>query len=155
MYESGLVEINRESWYNVNDYSQWSSIQMKIDLSKYNDYEIFIRDGKECFLDKTKHILRIATPEEKIRQRIVDFLHDEMAIPYAAMETEIPVSYFVAGEKGRMDVVVYGLKEGQRCPVMVVECKAEEIEMTEAVYIQAKRYSEIIDIPERRVLFFL
>ena len=147
MYESGLVEINRESWYNVNDYSQWSSIQMKIDLSKYNDYEIFIRDGKECFLDKTKHILRIATPEEKIRQRIVDFLHDEMAIPYAAMETEIPVSYFVAGEKGRMDVVVYGLKEGQRCPVMVVECKAEEIEMTEAVYIQAKRYSEIIDIP--------
>lgn len=70
-----------------------------------------------------------------------------MAIPYAAMETEIPVSYFVAGEKGRMDVVVYGLKEGQRCPVMVVECKAEEIEMTEAVYIQAKRYSEIIDIP--------
>lgn len=120
---------------------------MRIELSKYSDNEIFIRDGKECFFDKTKHVLRIATPEEKIRQRVVDFLHNEMAIPYAAMETEIPVSYFVAGEKGRMDIVVYGLKDGQRCPAMVVECKAKKVEMTENVYIQAKRYAEIIDIP--------
>ena len=120
---------------------------MKIDLKKYDNFDIFVRDGKECFLDRTKHILRICTPEENIRQRMVEFLHDKMAIPYTAMETEIPVSYFVAGEKGRMDIVVYGLKEGQRCPAMVVECKAEAITLTEVVYIQAKRYSEIIDIP--------
>ena len=120
---------------------------MKLDLDKYKDFDIFMRDGKECFLDKTKHILRIATPEEKIRQRMVDFLHDRMNIPYTAIETEIPVSYFVAGEKGRMDIVVYGLKEGQRCPAMVVECKANDVVLTEDVYIQAKRYSEIIDIP--------
>lgn len=120
---------------------------MKLDLEKYNEFDIFIRDGKACYLDKTKHLLRYITPEEKIRQKMVEFLHNKMNIPYAAMETEIPVSYFVPGEKGRMDIVVYGLKDGQRCPVMVVECKAEAVALTEDVYIQAKRYSEIIDIP--------
>ena len=120
---------------------------MKLDLKKNENFDIFVRNGKECFLDKTKHILRICTPEENIRQRMIEFLHETMEVPYPAMETEIPVSYFVAGEKGRMDIVVYGLKEGQRCPVMVVECKAEAITLTEDVYIQVKRYSEIIDIP--------
>ena len=60
---------------------------MKIDLKKYDNFDIFVRDGKECFLDRTKHILRICTPEENIRQRMVEFLHDKMAIPYTAMET--------------------------------------------------------------------
>lgn len=120
---------------------------MKINLNNYNNLDRFIRNGKECIFDKTKQLLRIATPEEEIRQRIIEFLHGEMSIPYKAMETEIPVSYFVAGERGRMDIVVYGLKDGQRCPAMVIECKSANIHLTEDVYIQAKTYSEIIDIP--------
>lgn len=120
---------------------------MKIDLSKYSEFEKYTRDGKECYFDKTKQQLRYITPEETVRQRIVEFLHDVMSVPYSAMETEIPLSYFVDGEKGRMDIVIYGLKEGQRCPAMVVECKAVNIELTDEVFDQVKRYSEIIDIP--------
>lgn len=120
---------------------------MKIDLKKYNDLNRFIRNGKVCIFDKTKQLLRIATPEEEIRQRVIELLYAEMLIPYKAMETEIPISYFVAGGRGRMDIVVYGLKEGQRCPAMVVECKSANVPLTEDVYIQAKKYAEIIDIP--------
>lgn len=120
---------------------------MKLDLQKYNELNRFVRDGKECIFDRTKHLLRIATPEEEIRQRVVEFLNDVMKIPYKAMETEIPVSYFMEGAKGRMDIVVYGLKDNLRYPAMVVECKAATVHFTEDLYIQAKRYSETIDIP--------
>lgn len=120
---------------------------MKLDLQKYNNLNRYVRNGKECIFDKTKQILRNATPEEEIRQRVVEFLNDKMEIPFKAMETEIPVCYFIDGARGRMDVVVYGLKDNQRYPIMVVECKAAAIHMTENVYIQAKKYSEVIDIP--------
>lgn len=120
---------------------------MKINLKNYNNLNRFIRNDKECIFDKTKQILRIATPEEEVRQRVIEFLYSKMLIPYKAMETEIPVSYFIAGGKGRMDIVVYGLKQNQRYPVMVIECKSAVVDLTEEVYVQAKRYSELIDIP--------
>ena len=120
---------------------------MKLELSNYNNLDRYIRNGKECIFDKTKQLLRIATPEEEIRQRVIEFLHDKMLIPYKAIETEIPVSYFVQGAKGRMDILIYGLKEGLRYPIMVIECKSVNIHLTEEVYTQAKNYSEIIDIP--------
>lgn len=120
---------------------------MNMDIKEYNNLKRYFRNGKECIFDKTKHLLRIATPEEEIRQRVVEFLFDKMKIPYQAMETEIPVSYFVPGGRGRMDIVVYGICNEQRRPIMVVECKAASICLTEEVYLQAKGYSEIIDIP--------
>lgn len=120
---------------------------MKPDLQKYNELDRFVRDGKECIFDKTKHLLKIATPEEEIRQRVIAFLNDKMKIPYKSMETEVSVSYFLEGAKGRMDIVVYGLKENQRYPAMVVECKSAKVHFTEDLYIQAKKYSESVDIP--------
>ena len=120
---------------------------MLINLNHYTKFDKYIRNGKECFLDKTKHLLRIATPEEEVRQRVIEFLNDVMQIPYTAIETEIPVSYFVEGQKGRMDIVVYGIKDSLRYPVLVIECKANDVQLTDEVYNQVKRYSEVIDIP--------
>lgn len=120
---------------------------MKINIEKYPLPKKYIRSGKECILDRVKHILRPATPEEIVRQRIIEYLNKELQIPYEAIETEIPLSYFVKGAKGRMDIVVYGMIEDEKYPIMVVECKAPSILLTDEVYKQAKNYSEIVDIP--------
>lgn len=54
---------------------------MKIDLTKYNKPERYLRKQKECIIDRVNNCLRPATPEEDVRQRVLEFLHEEMKIP--------------------------------------------------------------------------
>lgn len=120
---------------------------MKLNIEKYPLPQRYIRSGKECILDSVKHIFRPVTPEEIIRQKVLEYLNKELNIPYEAMETEVPLCHFVKGAKGRMDIVIYGIVNNERFPIMVVECKAPDILLTDDVYDQAKNYAEIIDIP--------
>ena len=120
---------------------------MNTDINyKYKTSERYVRNGSDCVMDKVKHILRPATPEEDVRQKTIDYLHQEMGIPYNAMETEVPVTYFKKGQKGRMDIVIYGEKEGARIPIMVVETKAPQIPLLDDVYLQAHRYATQVGI---------
>ena len=120
---------------------------MELNTEKYPFPQIYIRSGRECILDSVKHIFRPATPEEIVRQKIIEYLNKELDIPYQAIETEVPLCHFVKGAKGRMDIVIYGVINAERFPIMVVECKAPDVLLTDDVYEQAKNYAEIVDIP--------
>lgn len=120
---------------------------MELNTEKYPFPQIYIRSGRECILDSVKHIFRPATPEEIVRQKIIEYLNKELDIPYQAIETEVPLCHFVKGAKGRMDIVIYGVINAERFPIMVVECKALDVLLTDDVYEQAKNYAEIVDIP--------
>ena len=120
---------------------------MKADILNRTPPEKYKRNDTACVLDRVKHILRPATPEEDVRQKTICFLHEEMNIPYDAMDTEIPLMYFVKGQRGRMDIVVYGDVNNNRIPVMVVETKAPTVPLTDDVYLQAQRYAKIVKIP--------
>ena len=116
-------------------------------INKMPEPELFQRNGKVCYFDKISKQLRIKTPEETVRQKLIEFLHEQLQIPFEAMEIEVPMSYFQKGTKGRMDLVVYGVSENERVPVMVIECKAPFVILTDEVYKQANRYAEIVDSP--------
>ena len=120
---------------------------MKIDLNIYQDPKVYYREGKECYLDFVNNCLRPVTPEEYVRQKILLFLHDKMEIPFNAMETEVNLSHYKKGLKGRIDVTIDALCEGYRKTLMVIECKASDVELTEEVFIQAENYAIKVDAP--------
>lgn len=75
---------------------------------------------------------------------MVQYLLNEMNIPNEMIEIEVPMSYFRKGARGRADIIVYGTSETARVPVLIVECKAPHIPLTDDVFDQVVTYDEII-----------
>ncbi len=81
------------------------------------------------------------TPEEEVRQWFIGVLAETMKVPVHLMMSE---AGFMLGEKKfRADILVYGRKAQ---PLMVVECKRPEVELTREVLDQAIRYNMALDV---------
>ena len=117
---------------------------LKIDLQQYKLPGSYRRGGRECFLDPVRQRLIVQTPEEIVRQQMVEFLCEELKVPRHCIELEIPMSDFEKGAKGRADIVVFTLEEDYRYPVLVVECKAPSIQLIDDVFEQVAEYNEIL-----------
>ncbi len=122
---------------------------MKIDLSKYENPKIIQKDGKLQIYDKLKGIYRVVSPdqrsEEYVRQKIIEYLNHELNINYQAIDIEESEAHYHENNQ-RMDLLISGMSDKKEL-LMVVECKAETVELTEDVYIQAKGYAERLNIP--------
>ena len=81
------------------------------------------------------------TPEEEVRQWFISVLHEGMKVPEHMMGSEVFLSW--NGRDYRADIVVY---DRQAHPLMVVECKRPEVELTQAVVDQAIRYNNALDV---------
>lgn len=103
--------------------------------------------GKLYYIDPVSRKRRLPTPEEKVRQRIILFLHYDLGIPYDAMAIEISLGRFWKRATGRMDIAVYSKDPQQKRPILVVECKAEHILLTEHVFRQVDNYAAALNIP--------
>ena len=82
------------------------------------------------------------TPEERVRQWFISVLHDAMQVPYAMMNSE--VSLQLGDKKMRSDIVVFAR---DLRPMMVVECKRPDVELTREVADQIFRYNYVMDVP--------
>ena len=81
------------------------------------------------------------TPEERVRQWFIGVLTTQMQVPMHMMMSEVG---FKLGEKPfRADVLVYDRKLQ---PVVIVECKRPEVELTMEVLDQAVRYNMVLDV---------
>lgn len=85
------------------------------------------------------------TPEERVRQWFITILHDTMKVPMHMMMSEVGMKYGEGPEKKefRADIVVYDRRPG---PMMVVECKRPDVELTREVLEQALRYDMVLDV---------
>lgn len=81
------------------------------------------------------------TPEEQVRQWCIGVLAQKMRIPYHMMMSE--VAFKLGGKSMRSDIVVYDRKAR---PLMVVECKRPEVDLTREVLDQAVRYNMVLDV---------
>ena len=83
----------------------------------------------------------VLTPEEKVRQWCIGVLASGVGVPMHMMMSEVG---FKLGEKPfRADVLVYDRKLQ---PVVIVECKRPEVELTMEVLDQAVRYNMVLDV---------
>ncbi|PZX20702.1 type I restriction and modification enzyme subunit R-like protein [Breznakibacter xylanolyticus] len=101
------------------------------------------KDGlKRMIFDVFRKKWVTLTPEEWVRQNFVRFLVEHRQYPCALIGIEVMV--IVNGLKQRADVIVYD-RQGQ--PVMIVECKATSVPLTNQVFDQAARYNLIHKVP--------
>lgn len=81
------------------------------------------------------------TPEERVRQWCIGVLRDKMGVPVHMMMSE---AGFKLGDKQfRADILVY---DRQARPLMVVECKRPEVELSQEVLDQAIRYNMVLNV---------
>ena len=93
------------------------------------------REGKDVVFDPLRRRFVALTPEEEVRQKTLFLLVEHLGAPAGRVAVEY--SFKVNGLDKRADAVVFG-NDGQ--PLMVVECKAASVALTDAVLDQAVRY---------------
>ena len=81
------------------------------------------------------------TPEEEVRQWFISVLHEGMKVPEHMMMSEVSLSW--NGLDYRADLIVY---DRQAHPLLVVECKRPEVDLTQEVVDQAIRYNNALDV---------
>lgn len=81
------------------------------------------------------------TPEEKVRQWFIGVLKERMKVPEYMMMSEVAMKF--GGKDFRADILVYGR---DTAPLMVVECKREDVPMSREVLEQALRYNLVLNV---------
>ena len=109
------------------------------------DFRIKKEAGKEFIFDVLRKKWLVLTPEEWVRQNFVQYLIRVKNYPATliALEKEIQLGEL----KKRFDVLIY---DTAHQPWMMIECKAAEVKLDDAVLQQALRYN--ISVP---VLFII
>ena len=105
------------------------------------------RKDKTYVFDPLRKKYVLLTPEEEVRQKVLYLLVEHLGVPSGLVAVEYSVK--VNGLDKRADAVVFG-KEGQ--PLMIVECKAASVKITEKVLDQAIRYHSTLQ-PKFLLLF--
>lgn len=93
------------------------------------------KEGKEYILDKVRKKWVRLTPEEWVRQNILQYLIQIKNYPAALLAIEKEI--FIGEVKKRCDIIVY--KDTQ--PWMIIECKQPQVALTEDTLMQAIRYN--------------
>lgn len=81
------------------------------------------------------------TPEERVRQWCIGVLAKSLEVPMHMMMSEVGIR--LGDKQMRCDIMVY---DRQARPLMVVECKRPEVELTAEVLDQAVRYNMVLNV---------
>ncbi len=93
-----------------------------------------LQDGTEIF-DRIRKKWLLLTPEEWVRQNMINWLNKVQLVPLAFIAVERML--MVGDSKRRFDIVVYSRKHE---PWLLVECKAMDVVLNEATLQQALGY---------------
>lgn len=96
------------------------------------------RDGKTFILDKVRRKWVRLTPEEWVRQHLLRALAD-LGYPPGLTAVEKTFDYY--GRMWRADVAVF---DRHQKPLLLAECKAPRVPVSEAVFDQMARYNVVI-----------
>jgi len=96
--------------------------------------------SKQIFDSIRKRFVAL-TPEEWVRQHVISYLINEKNFPASLMAVEMPLKLNKLPK--RADVVAFN-KDGK--PVVLVECKAPAVAVSQASFDQAARYCLPTDI---------
>ena len=93
------------------------------------------KEGRTQVFDPLRRRYVALMPEEEIRQKVLYLLVEHLHVPAGLVAVEYSIK--VNGLDKRADAVVF---DTEGCPLMVVECKAPSVALTQAVLEQALRY---------------
>ena len=100
-----------------------------------NWFNTIMEDDRVKVFDPIRKIYCALTPEEEVRQKTLYYLVEQKKYPSGLIAVEYSIK--VNNLPKRCDIVVFN-KEAK--PMMIVECKAESVPITQKVLDQAVRY---------------
>lgn len=98
-------------------------------------------EGGPVVFDPSRRRWVALTPEEWVRQHFLLHLVHDLGCPLSLISAEKTIT--LHGLTKRADIVVHGAK-GE--PIALVECKAPEVKLTQAVFDQAARYNIVFRV---------
>lgn len=101
-------------------------------------FKITQRDDVYFIFDEIRKKHLVLTPEEWVRQHFIRFLLKEKSFPSALLQIEGGLS--LNQTRKRSDILVYN-NAGEK--IMVIECKAPSVAITQATFDQAARYNSV------------
>jgi hypothetical protein len=106
------------------------------------EFKLRLHEGAQQVWDIVRKRWVVLTPEEWVRQHLIHFLHTEKQVPLTLMGIEKKL--VVHGMTRRTDVVVYN-KQGK--PVLICECKEQQVKLAQNTMDQAARYNIALQVP--------
>ena len=108
---------------------------------KYPPFDVRVRNGigQTSIFDALRKKWLVLTPEEWVRQHLLNYLVHEKKYPASIIAIEKEIS--LNDVKKRFDVVVYNK---QKQPALIIECKAPFIELDKTVIEQVQRYNLVL-----------
>jgi predicted type IV restriction endonuclease len=107
----------------------------KLNFQLYN-FRFKNNENKVSIFDEIRKKFIILTPEEWVRQHVVQFLLEEKKYPKSLINVEKVLK--INGLRKRYDVVVFN-SDGSI--FILIECKAPEIKIAQATFDQIARYN--------------
>lgn len=109
----------------------------KLNLPEYK-FRISATDGQKLIFDPLRKKMVVLTPEEWVRQNFIQFLINENSYPDSLIKIE--AGFKLNNRLRRSDILVYNRK-GE--PVLIVECKAPTVKISQSVFDQIARYNMV------------
>lgn len=109
-----------------------------------SQFDIKTRDanGRQEVLDIVRQRWVALTPEEWVRQNLIQYLHFTLRYPLELMQVEAAIT--LNGLTKRCDIVIY---DAAVRPIMIVETKKAEVPINQKVVDQACRYNIVLQVP--------
>lgn len=111
---------------------------MPLNLPEY-PFKVKKNGSRLSVFDRLRKRYVALTPEEWVRQHFVEYLIEAKQFPSALMANEVSLTQ--NGIKRRCDTLVAD-REGK--PLVIIEYKAPEIEITQQVFDQIVRYNMVL-----------
>ncbi|HEY9117776.1 MAG TPA: type I restriction enzyme HsdR N-terminal domain-containing protein [Roseivirga sp.] len=114
---------------------------LKLNLPAYQ-YRLENRGGKLFIFDPIRKKFIQLTPEEWVRQHILDHLINGLGYPASLTRVESGLKYNELQK--RSDILIY---DEQLKPLVLVECKAPDVALASQVVDQIATYNKICKAP--------
>lgn len=113
----------------------------ELNLPKYN-YKLKQQNGKTYIFDCIRKKYLVLTPEEWVRQNFIHFLINKKNIPRSLIVIEKGLKFNEMQK--RADVLVF---DGNKTPLVLIECKAASVKVTQETFYQIARYNMVFKVP--------
>ncbi|HOK38309.1 MAG: type I restriction enzyme HsdR N-terminal domain-containing protein [Bacteroidales bacterium] len=106
------------------------------------EFRFRIQENKTYIFDEIRKSWIVLSPEEWVRQNLLKFLIENYAYPSSLIAVE--KSLKIADKTLRFDALVFDRKAN---PLMLIECKATEVKLTQKVFDQIWIYNYEVNAP--------
>ena len=101
-----------------------------------------LQNNKEQIFCEWRHRWVRLTPEEWVRQQLLHQMVEQLGYPASLIAVETAIT--VGEAKKRCDAVVYS---ASMQPLVLIECKAETVPLTQKTLDQAITYNRKLNVP--------